>query len=194
MIGTTTFLIFGYSNGIAIASTDPSKPQLLTFSDYGSGVEQIYITPDLTRIYYARSSTNQIFTITNFSQPGVVVAGYGDELYYGDGGDAILASLFQPVGVWQDSKTGKIYISDQRNLRIRVVTDPNTNIIGRLSEELSTLIPTTVDTPLIASVKALLLSSHSTSFHNKHNHSTPTNTNPTSSTASSITKHHLRRM
>ncbi len=94
VIDKTQFLIFGYSDGIALVSTDPSKPQLLTISDYGSGIEQIYVSSDLTTMYYARSSTNQIFKTTNFSQPGVVVAGYGDELYYGDGGDATLASLF----------------------------------------------------------------------------------------------------
>lgn len=183
-----------YRDGIALVSTDPSKPQLLTISDYGSGIEQIYVSPDLMSIYYARSSTNQIFKTTNFSQPGEVVAGYGDELYYGDGGDATLASLFQPVGGWQDSNTGSIYISDQSNLRIRVVTDPN-NTNGRLSEELSNTITTNAisDTPLIASIKALL-SSLSTSFNNKHSNTARTITTPSTPSSTPITKHHLRRM
>lgn len=48
------------------------------------------------------------------------VAGNGEELFAGDGGKAVLASLDQPTGVAVDA-AGMLYIADKRNQRIRIV-------------------------------------------------------------------------
>ncbi len=191
--GNSVFLAFGYSNGLAIALLDPTRSQFAALSNFGSGIEQIYFTPDRSTLFYARSRVNQIFASPNTNSPGRVVAGYGDALYYGDGGDATLASLNNPIGVLLDPNTKSLYISDQDNNRIRVVTEPVLPT-RRLSEEvlLSRTATTTEvdDTPLIASMKALFLSPSISS----HSSTTFFNNNTTTTTASSITKQHLRRM
>lgn len=59
------------------------------------------------------------------------VAGDGEELYAGDGGAATAAALDSPTGVAADT-TGKIYIADRHNQRIRMVdaTGNITTLVG----------------------------------------------------------------
>jgi sugar lactone lactonase YvrE len=58
--------------------------------------------------------------IRNLDNNGIIttVAGNGSEAYGGDGGAAVSASLFQPIGLCFDA-AGNLYIADEGNNRIR---------------------------------------------------------------------------
>jgi len=71
-------------------------------------------------LYIADSNNNRIRKVT----PGGTIstyAGTGLQGFSGDGGPAIDAQLWFPVGVALDS-AGNLYIADQENQRIRKVT------------------------------------------------------------------------
>jgi trimeric autotransporter adhesin len=72
-------------------------------------------------IYIADMYNNRIRMVTG--SPGVIttVAGTGTTGYSGDGGQATLAVLNLPMGVAVDA-SGKIFIADTKNNRIRMVT------------------------------------------------------------------------
>lgn len=50
------------------------------------------------------------------------LAGTGAMGFSGDGGTPTTARLSRPTGVWQDATSGKIYIADAGNQRVRVIT------------------------------------------------------------------------
>lgn len=96
--------IFGGDGGPA-ANASLSDPQAVAMDQAGS-------------LYIADSGNNRIRKITR----GVIntVAGNGHAAFDGDGGLATHAALNVPTGVAVDS-TGRIYIADSGNDRIRVV-------------------------------------------------------------------------
>lgn len=77
------------------------------------------------RLLIADTNNQRVRAVAN----GVIssIAGDGEELFSGDGGQAIAASLDQPTGIAVDT-AGNVYIADKRNQRIRVV-----NTVGVIS-------------------------------------------------------------
>jgi uncharacterized protein (TIGR03437 family) len=71
-------------------------------------------------VYIADYGNSRIRKVSN----GVIttVAGNGAKLYYGDGGPATSAALFEPAGVAVDS-VGALYIADYGNYSIREVSN-----------------------------------------------------------------------
>lgn len=76
------------------------------------GLGNLYISDESDRIRKVDASTGMIMT----------VAGTGTSGYSGDGGPATSAQLNSPRGILVDG-SGNLYIADQRNHRIRRVTD-----------------------------------------------------------------------
>ncbi len=70
------------------------------------------------RLLIADSNNQRIRAVAH----GVIssIAGDGEELFSGDGGQATAASLDQPTGIAVDT-AGNLYIADKHNQRIRVV-------------------------------------------------------------------------
>jgi len=75
-------------------------------------------------IYIADTNNQRIRKVTGTTIS--TIAGNGEELYAGDGGAATAASLDLPTGVAVDA-SGKVYIADRHNHRVRVV-DASGNI------------------------------------------------------------------
>jgi len=73
-------------------------------------------------IYIADASNNRIRKVDASTGDITTVAGNGTAGYLGDGGSALSASIDSPHGVTVDA-LGNIYIADQNNNRIRVVTN-----------------------------------------------------------------------
>jgi hypothetical protein len=69
-------------------------------------------------LYIADTNNQRIRKVTGTTI--ATIAGNGEELFAGDGGPAVAASLDSPTGVAVDT-TGKVYIADRHNQRIRVV-------------------------------------------------------------------------
>jgi hypothetical protein len=69
-------------------------------------------------LYIADTNNQRIRKVTGTTI--TTIAGNGDELYAGDGAAATSASLDLPSGVAVDS-SGKVYIADRHNQRVRVV-------------------------------------------------------------------------
>ncbi len=67
--------------------------------------------------------TANVVRVVN-QQTGIIstLAGNGSMGFSGDGGAPNAASLNQPTGIWEDPATGKIYIADAGNQRVRVIT------------------------------------------------------------------------
>jgi hypothetical protein len=55
------------------------------------------------------------------------IAGTGSYSYSGDGGLATSATLNNPFGVTIDTTTGDVYIADNNNHRIRLITKSSGN-------------------------------------------------------------------
>jgi trimeric autotransporter adhesin len=70
------------------------------------------------------------------------LAGTGSMGFSGDGGDPIAAALNHPTGVWQDA-SGKIYIADAGNQRVRVIAGSayKTTGIANATEGAMTIFP-----------------------------------------------------
>lgn len=80
------------------------------------------VATDLSgNIYFADAGNNVIRKITVSTGIITTVAGSGKAGYSGDGGDPLLASLSDPLGVAVDSN-GNLYIADSQNGVIRKVT------------------------------------------------------------------------
>jgi Bacterial Ig-like domain (group 3)/NHL repeat len=75
-------------------------------------------------LYIADTNNQRIRKVTGTTIS--TIAGNGDELFAGDGGAATAASLDLPTGVAVDA-SGKVYIADRHNQRVRVV-DTSGNI------------------------------------------------------------------
>jgi trimeric autotransporter adhesin len=73
------------------------------------------------KIYIADMYNNRIRMVTESTGVITTVAGTGTTGYSGDGGLAALAVLNLPMGIAVDA-SGKIYIADTKNNRIRMVT------------------------------------------------------------------------
>ena len=78
-------------------------------------------------IYIADSANNRIRKVTASNGIITTVAGTGKAGFSGDGGSATSAELYEPYGVAVDGN-GNIYIADNRNQRIRMVTVSTGNI------------------------------------------------------------------
>ncbi len=74
-------------------------------------------------VYIADASNNRIRMVNS---QGVIstIAGNGNGTYSGDGGPAIIASLFNPTGLWLDA-LGNILVGDAFNFRVRMLTKIN---------------------------------------------------------------------
>jgi uncharacterized protein YjiK len=75
-------------------------------------------------LYIADTNNQRIRKVTGATIS--TIAGNGEELYAGDGGAGTAASLDSPTGVAVDA-SGKVYIADRHNQRVRVV-DASGNI------------------------------------------------------------------
>jgi len=74
-------------------------------------------------LYIADTNNQRIRKVTNNTIS--TVAGNGEEIFAGDGGPATAASLDSPTGIAVDA-SGKIYIADRHNHRIRVIDGTGT--------------------------------------------------------------------
>ena len=101
---------FGGDNAAAIAAS-LSLPSAVAVGPGGS-------------LYIADTNNHRIRMVTGTTI--TTVAGNGEELYAGDGGTALAASLDLPTGVAVDT-SGKVYIADRHNQRVRMV-DTSGNI------------------------------------------------------------------
>jgi uncharacterized protein (TIGR03437 family) len=81
-------------------------------------------------LFIADSGNQRVRQVSN----GVIttIAGTGTPGYSGDGGPATSAELYSPSGIAIDT-TGKIYVSDSSNGRIRLLTSNCTYTVGPLS-------------------------------------------------------------
>jgi hypothetical protein len=79
-------------------------------------------------LYIADTEARRILEFTGGNV--IVLAGNEEIGFGGDGGPAVQATLFDPMGVAVDS-SGNVYIADTLNSRIRVITpDGNVNTIA----------------------------------------------------------------
>ncbi|MDR2167662.1 MAG: hypothetical protein LBE35_07425, partial [Clostridiales bacterium] len=84
----------------------------------------IAITKDASTIYVADSQNHVIRKLTKVQEgewmiepfAGTTAAGYG-----GDGGHALAAMLYEPIGIALDEAEQNLYIADMRNHRIRKI-------------------------------------------------------------------------
>jgi trimeric autotransporter adhesin len=90
-------------------------------------------------IYIADSSNNRIRMVTMSTGIMSTVAGSGLDDYSGDGGLATSAALNSPLGVALAS--GNIYIADNNNHCIRMVTSPSSSTAPPLPPSIVTSIP-----------------------------------------------------
>src|SRR6266849_9247323 len=91
----------------------------------------VAIDPQTQSLYFAESGSDRVRRIELAT--GIIghVAGIGETCYSGDGGPAVEAGLYLPLGVAFDSK-GDLYICDSGSNRIRRV-DMKTGIIDAIA-------------------------------------------------------------
>jgi trimeric autotransporter adhesin len=92
-------------------------------------------------IYIADNSNNRVRLLTMSTGIISTVAGSGLDGYRGDGGPATSAAMNHPYGVAVDA-SGNIYIADNNNNCIRMVTSPSSSTAPPLPSSIVTSIPT----------------------------------------------------
>jgi hypothetical protein len=87
------------------------------YEDIGNITSQSMIQPYTTNSNRRLLQVDYIYTI----------AGTGSSSYSGDDGSATSAHLYNPFGVTIDPTTGDVYIADEYNHRIRLITKSSGN-------------------------------------------------------------------
>lgn len=98
-----------YGDGGNATNALLNSPKALYLNDEG----YLFICDPNTNVVRVLNTANGIIN---------TLAGTGAMGYSGDGGAPTSARLNRPTGVWQDAGTGKIYIADAGNQRVRVIT------------------------------------------------------------------------
>ncbi|MFN2975718.1 Ig-like domain repeat protein [Terriglobus aquaticus] len=115
-----------HNNVIRIVTLEAASPTISTLQTSQLNLpSQIAVRPDGS-LLVSNTGSNQILSVQS-GATATVIAGSGVRGYAGDGGAATAAQLNQPVGVAIDP-AGNIYIADQGNNRLRVVSSTNQQI------------------------------------------------------------------
>ena len=94
----------------------------------GSGLNQLFkpngiCLDNMLRILYIADTSNSRVLSMNLNTAVVsMVAGNNTSGFYGDGGNAKVASLQNPSGIAVDPASGNIYIADNYNNRVRMIS------------------------------------------------------------------------
>ena len=107
-------------NGIAGSGGDNGAATLAQLYNYGGAAVGV-ATDNNGNVYIADNGNSRIRMV---SSSGIIttIAGTGVDGYSGDNGQATLAQLYNPRGVTVDT-SGKIYILDRFNKRIRLINN-----------------------------------------------------------------------
>jgi len=114
-------------NGSAGFSGDGSSASLAQLNYPGD------VVVDALGNLYITDQVNNRVRVVNYAGIMSTIAGNGNHGYSGDGGPAIAAELYYPLGISLDS-SGNLYIADQQNNRIRMMpTRAQTTTINQLA-------------------------------------------------------------